>query len=454
MAKATKRGLQDEYLQIIRDLDGDIAGRAAANDHLSDSYAHGEEGVVAWATNPLTLNGAQVDTLTEAASTLGSIMEKAMAKYQRDRTFRALFGLSPQIEELTLVPSGCHAAVPLSRVDIFFDSKTLDYQVCGIVTGGVDGMAVNTELNHALSQTGAYQAFKAKHPSVHSLDAAHACVLSILHTYGKWANAEEGRNHPTHPSVAVVDVENSPRAAETRTIVMHMRDMGIYARATNFSQLRVEQLGGIYQLIDNHGPVTCVWLRATADEVVANMSAGVRALLDATRRGMVCTVGGYRSWPCCTRAFLSVLHTKECQQLLNRDERAFIRAHIPETTILEPSVDLSSFFDQENWVMRVADGHSAKDLVAGADLRKLDWRKLLVKSIKRHDSLHRCLKHHSVMVAGVDEQGVPFERSMGIMLGLYVFEGKLCGVKATCGTGKTIANWTDRMEMGSVIVDE
>lgn len=454
MAKATKRGLPDEYLQIIRDMDGDLAGRAAADDHLYGSYEHDSEGDIAWATNPLTLNAEQFAALNQAASTIGSIMEKVMRKYQRDRTFRKLFLLTPQVEELTLVPSGCHAAVPLSRVDLFFDSETLDYQVCGIVTGGVDGMAVNAELNRALGQTKSYQEFIARHPFTHAIDAAHACVLSLMHTYGKWANAEEGRNHPTHPSVAVVDVENSRRAAESRTIIMHMRDMGIYARATHFSQLRIEKLGGINQLVDNHGPVTCVWLRATADEVDEQMGDGVRALLDATRHGMVCTVGGYRSWPCCTRAFLAVLHTKECQQLLSRDERAFIKAHIPQPTILEPSIDLSQFFDQENWVMRVADGHSSEDLVSGADMSKADWRKLLVKSIKFHDAVQSCLKHQTITVAGVDEQGEPFERPMGIMLGLFVFEGKLCGVRATCGTGKTIANWHDRLEMGSVIVDE
>lgn len=454
MAKATKRGLQDEYLQIIQELDGDLPGRAAADEHLKGSYPHDGEDAIAWASNPITLNSAQAKALNEAAATMGSIMEKVMRKYQRDRSFRKLFRLTPQVEELTLVPSGCHAAVPLSRIDIFFDSKTLDYQVGGIVTGGVDGMAINTELNRALNQMESFQTFKARHPSTHFIDPVHACVLSLMHTYGKWANAEEGRNHPTHPSIAVVDVDGSPRAAETRTIIMHMRDMGIYARATSFSQLHIERLGGIMQLVDNHGPVTCVWLRATADEVAAQMNDGIRSLLDATRHGMVCTVGGYRSWPCCTRAFLSVLATKECQQLLNREERAFIRDHIPATTIIEPSVDLSQFYDQESWVLRVADGHASDDLIAGSDVRKQDWRMLLVKSIKRHDAVQPCLEHQSIDVAGVDAQGKTFRRRMGVMLGLYVFEGKLCGVRPTCGTGKTIASWADRMEMGCLLVDE
>ena len=59
-----------------------------------------------------------------------------------------------------------------------------------------------------------------------------------------------------------------------------------------------------------------------------------------------------------------------------------------------------------------------------------------------------------MVVATVNEQGEPCELEMGAMLGLYVFESKLCGIKASAGSGYTIAHWDGPVEMARVVVDE
>ena len=452
MTKATELNLQQAYQQLLRDNKGDVQGCTTAGNYLAHAYPEGLK-QFSWAMTPLVLSAEQRDILSEAAATMGSIMEKVMAKYHRDRTFRALFGLPKDVEDLTLVPSGCHAAVPLSRVDVFFDTKTNDYKICGIVTGGVDGMAPSTAVNHALTRTEAYRTFTAEHASVTSYNVVHECVLTLLHTYGKWANAGEGNSHPTHPSLAVVDVPDSPRMAETRAIIENLHEQGCYARATDFSQLRIEQVGDSRQLVDNHGPVTCVWLRATIDEALA-AGEGMRALAEATRRGLVCTVGGYRSWPCCTRTFFKVLRSRECENLLNRTERLFIAEHIPEVHIINPASDLSAFYDQENWVLKTADGHAPESVESGRDMSKFTWRNRLIKSIKRRDAVQAYIPQQQLDVYSSNTAGEMEERPMNIMLGLFVYESKLSGIQASCGTGYTIADWDDRLEMGCIVVED
>ena len=447
MAKAAKRGLQDEYLKIVRKLDGDPEGREAGVYYLETTDPHSMMDNHGWATNAYLLDAKQCDALDNAARVMGSIMEKVMAKYQRDRSFRELFHLDPTIEEFTLVPSGCHAAVPLSRIDLFFDQKTLDFQICGIETGGVSGMGPCADVSRVVRLTNAYHEFASKHKAVETFNPVRECALSILHTYGNWANAEVGRNHPTHPSLAIVDIENSPRAVETREFIACLRDMGCYARSTTFSELRIERVGGIKQLVDKHGPITCVWLRARADEAAAVPGDGVRTLLEATRRGRVCTVGGYRSWPCCTRSFLSVLHAKECRQLLSWEERAFIDAHIPQTHIIDASADISAFYDQDNWVLRTEDGHQSQDVIAGSNMSKAAWRNRLVKGIKRRDAVQAHIDQHPMTV--VTEAG---EMERNVMLGLYVFESRLTGVQVTSGTSKSFANWTDHLDIACFAV--
>ncbi len=445
--------LQDEYLQVVKELEGDAEGFASADEHLRFSYAQRQRGALKWAMNPIVLSEEQYELLERAATTMGSIMEKIMAKYHRDRSFRALFGLPKAVEDLTMVPSGCHAAVPLSRIDVFFDPTTNDFQVCDIVTGSVDGMAPSAEVNRALHRTNAYREFSERYPHVRSIDPVRECVLSLMHTYGKWANAEEGRNHPTHPSLAVVDIPNSPRAAETSTVIDVLHDLGCYARATEFSDLRIEEVGGVQQLVDSQGPITCVWLRARAEEAL-EAGKGMQVLADATRHGLVCTVGGYRSWPCCTRAFMQILRTnQEARALLTYHERAFVDAHVPMTYVIEPSTDLSMFYDQENWIIKMVDGFPALSLASGSKMSKFEWRNRLIKGIKRHDAVQERLPRHRMTVCAVDENGQPFEECKNIMLGLYVFESAMGGIRATCGTGTTVADW-DIVEMGCLTVED
>ena len=447
MARKAKLGYHDEYLRILQDLKGDEAGRAAANEYLAVAYPHGEADAYRGAINPILLNEEQYGILAEAATTLSSIMEKVMSKYHRDRSFRSLFGFDPVIEKMTLVPSGCNAAVPLARADLNFDPKTKNFKICGIATGGVDGMAVSSEAARAIMRTNAYREFANLH-EIEFFDTVTSCADQLLYTYRTWVNVEVGHNHPKNPSMAIVDIEDSPRADETEVFIKHLHGEGCYAHAATFSELKIKQVDGREQLVDSHGPVTCVWLRATADEAARDESNGVQALFSATRRGLVCTIGGYRSWPCCARSFMEVLRTRDCRMLLSRPENEFVEAHFAETHMITPYTDLSDFYDQENWVIKTTDGRDPRGIIAGASLSKAEWRKRLVKGIMPRDAVQEYLPTAAIKV--ISGGGDPVD--MNIMLGLYIFGGKLCGIRASCGTGYTIADWDDQVELACGVV--
>ena len=176
MAKAKARAtkLQDEYLQILGEMSGDAAGREAGDAHLEESY--GKYDNLKWATNPLIFDAKQYEMLDNAATTFSSIMEKVMARYQRDPFFRKLFGLPTKVEHLTRVPSGCHAAVPLARLDVFYDPVSSNFHIAGVATGGVDGMATSLAATRAVKSTGAYRAFAAKHSGIEDFDPLTACL--------------------------------------------------------------------------------------------------------------------------------------------------------------------------------------------------------------------------------------------------------------------------------------
>lgn len=454
MAKQTASACDTAYLKELKKLDGDLEGRTSAERYLSSTVAGISSKSTGWAATPYFIDEGMLETFEHAATTMSSIMEKIMAKYQRDRTFRPLLALDPAVERMTMVPTGCRRAVPLARIDLFYDRKTADFKICGIVTGGLDGMVENVSVTRAVQQMGAFRSFTEAHPNIESFDTIANCSDALLETYGNWANAREGRNHPLRPSIAVVDFADSARAAETECFVGRLGEQGCYAHATDPSRLRIDRIGGVEQLVDDEGPISCVWLRATADEAVVRKSAGIDTLLTATRRGLVCTIGGYRSWPCCTKSFLQLLRTKECRNLLTHEENDFIEAHIIRTSVITPATDISDFYDQEMWVLKCADGGATHEAYAGVDMTKSAWRNRLIKSIKRHDAIQELVPEQTQKVVPgiVGEDDPCATKDMNVMLGLYLFEGELGGIRAICGTGNTIAAWKDRLAMGCLVV--
>lgn len=449
MAKLTGPACETDFLRAAHALEGDLAGRAAATDYLrSTAPALWDESEV-WAASPVILDQEEVGVLETAARTMSSIMEKLMARYHRDRQVRSLFSLPPEVERLTLVPTGHRTAVPLSRIDLFFDRRSHDFTITSITTGGVDGMARSAEAARAVQRMGAYRELARKH-QLRAFDAVEGLVITLLHTYGRWSNVGEGHNHPKNPALAVVDVADSPRAAESAYVIERLREYGCYAHVTTPSKLRVTDVDGIEQLIDDHGPLNCVWLRATAQEALDGMEGGFRTLLDATRRGLVCTIGGYRSWPCSTKGFLEALQAKEFRLLLTREENEFVERHVDETHVIDTTTDISQFYDQDEWVLRPSAGNLFGEVLAGVDMSRSQWRSHLVKAIKRRDAVQRRLpdQRMDALAATCDPQDPTSTNALSVVLGLYVFEGKLGGVRAVGGAGSTTTKWGYRSSLG------
>ena len=90
MSNLRCRALEDEYLDILRDLDGDADGRKLAANYLSSAHpVANREGTPTWALTPKVLSSAELGILRDAAETFGRILEKVTARYLDDADFRA-----------------------------------------------------------------------------------------------------------------------------------------------------------------------------------------------------------------------------------------------------------------------------------------------------------------------------------------------------------------------------
>ena len=463
MANLRGLTLEGEFNDIVAELGGDAAGRTRAAAFLASSHPLPDaERTRSWALTPKVFGSAELEILSSAAETMGSIIEKVTKRYLRDAEFRALFGLPEKIEELTLLPTGYDQLVPLARVDVVFDQQSGDFTVAGVATDGATGMTTSVDVTRAVQLTESYRRFAERHHDITTLDITDGVVATLRATYSSWANADAGTRHPDRPTVGIVDFPESARAGEFSDIIERLADEGVFARFVNIRDLRIEEAAGARRLVDSDGPIACVYRRAPLGEIAEKRCEGTDALIEAARRGIACVIGGFRSWPVATNAFLAVLSSDAMEDVLDPFELAFVRAHVPEAHVLTRDTDLAPYLaERERWLARPAGAYSAGEVVAGAACQDRDdwWRVLLACAeeggiVLSYDAAHKSPVYLGGPAAGGEAPDEATLVDASCVYGLYLFHGAFGGIYARAGVEGIAGPWTSRVTMGSLVVSD
>lgn len=455
MANLRSRAYETEFCDIARELDGDREGRAQGESYLASSHqVTNRDGSSTWAFTPKIFGSAEISILTDAAETMGRILEKLTRRYLKDPELRALFGLAPEVEELTLMPTGYEQLIPFARIDVLFDQETGDFRFCGVATDGAAGMTASVDVTRAVQLSETYRRFAERHKGISSFDITDGVVSALRETYGSWANAAAGVHSPERPPVGIVDYAESATFGELSDVIERLADEGLYARFVDVRDLRIEEAAGVRRLVDSEGPITCVYRRALLSELLEKPCAGVEALVEAARRGLACVIGGFRTWPVATNALFPVLGSDAMADVLDPQELAFVRAHVPEAHVLERGSDVTRYLaEPDEWLVRPAGPYRAVEAVAGADRMDRDewWRVLLACCEEGGVVEHVDPAWRSTVIAG-SGSAEPFEA--GNLLGLFLFRGRFGGVYARCGHASVMGDWGHRLDMGCLVVGD
>ncbi len=339
--------LEREFDEGVRALPADDASLAKAETYLASAHAAHRHGSLPWSATPRILNDAQLQILSAAAETCGSIMDKVAKLYLKDAGFRARFGFAPEVEALTLVPTGYEAMVPLARVDVDFCGRSGALQVRSISVDGFTGMTSTVEVTRAEQMTDAYRAFAEKHPSIETFDSVDTLVETLRATYRTWANANTGTHNGDSPALGIVGYPEEADLDEVTDICERASELGIFARFVDICSLRVETAAGEPRLVDDDGPIACVYRLATSEEIATRPCPGTKALEEAARRGLACVIGGFSTWACATDALFDALRAPEAMNQLTDEEMAFVEAHVPapgsESSVAGESLGLFVF---------------------------------------------------------------------------------------------------------------
>ncbi len=300
------------------------------------------------------------------------IHERAVA----DDAFRAQFRLLDWEETLVHDDPGYSSPSPTSRLDAFFnpDEQTLRFTEYNAETpAGPAYMDVLSEVFLSLPATGEFLNTHVLHP----LPAQHGVLHALLAAYRQFSGRRE------LPRIGILDWSDVPTQSEFVFFRDYFRSHGIQAeihdpRECEYREGRLVAPGGF--------EIDLIYKRVLIDELVLRMGMD-SPVVRAVREGAVCMVNPFRCKIVYKKASLAVLGDERNADMLNADELAAVRAHVPWTRVVEErrtekdgeTIDLLPWAaaNRERLVLKPNDDYGGRGIVLGWLVSDEEWQATL-----------------------------------------------------------------------------
>lgn len=407
--------LDAEYLDMAR---RDPALRHdfdAIVDYMKHSTAihHGE--YVRTCFKPKLLTESQFSRIKADMKVLYSIFARVMEEYEKDASYRALFGFDPRVEELILRANRAPSLLPMARIDFFYNEETGEYTFCEFNTDGASAMNEDRELHNAQQLSGVYRAFTTSHKT-------RRCELfdSWVQTMEKiWQRAG---GHTT-PRVAIVDYMECGTVNEFEIFRQHFEKAGIPAEVCDVRALRYDG----HRLTGPAGEtIDMIYRRAVTSDVLNHYEESTD-FLQAARDGAVLLVGDFHTQIVHNKELFRVLHLPRTRQMLSEQQKAYIDAHVPYTAEFAAEHIPMVLKDKDRWILKPTDSYGSRGVYAGVEYSADRWTEV-VRSVPHTGYLLQ--EFHTPYVTrnyGLNGDTFGLNRYYNLT-GIYTYDGVAQGV--------------------------
>lgn len=422
---------REEYLQIIRDLEGDWEGRKKAVEHVaaSDCYVYGRPAPFAFV--PAFYNDEELEFFAGVCKTTHDILSKVIAHYVEDPDYRKLFSFSEEKERLMLLPCNYDEMLPMARFDFFLNEDDRSFKFCEFNADGAAAMSRTQIGCEAVALSESYRRFSEKHRN-EPFEYFDTWVEEFLKTYGSDKNAKPD------PNVLITDFTENVTMSDVVRYLEAFRKKGVSARYVDIRKLARDDRG-LYDPED--GLVfDAVYRRAVTSDIVRCIDE-CRDLIKAVEEEKVCLIGHFRTTAVHSKIINVVLLDDMTKQLLTEEEWAFVQAHVLPTYRLRTDnskLDIEKVKNNRNgWILKPEDDYDSHGVFAGMDLSEEEWQAAVDNYT---DAGYIAMEYH---VPNEYDTALPYkdencEDPYGIelwhsMIGTYSFNGKHYGFFSRMG---------------------
>ena len=442
--------LNYEYKELVAGKeDAHRESALGIREYLMNSTAKYHGRVVRTLYLPKLFTPREIGVFNQAIKELYGIFDKVYAEFERNESYRRLFGFSPELEELILRQKKYSCNIPIARIDIFYDEETGDFKFCEFNTDGTSAMNEDRELNIAFSQTKAYQEFAKAH-RLSSFELFDTWVDEALKLYGEFAGVAD------LPNVAIVDFMESATENEFKIFVERFENRGCRAEICDIRNIRWD---GERCITPTGMEIDVIYRRAVTSDILLHMDE-VQDFIAAVKSDRICLLGDFRTQIAHNKVLYKILHMKETMRLLTRVEQEFVKAHVPYTVALDEmfapgneQLKQEVLTNKDAWIIKPEDSYGSRGVHAGVEHESdEEWAQILSENRGKKYILQAFNNPYELPNIDYAEEGYRWVNASNLT-GLFVYNGRLRGAYSRISFVKMISTQYSEMSSPTVLVD-
>ena len=417
--------------------------------YLLSSTAKYHNRVVRTLYLPKLFTEKETAVFAQTIQTLYGIFDQVIDAYEKDESYRRLFGFPGKLEELILRRPKYRCNIPIARIDLFYDEETGDFKFCEFNTDGTSAMNEDRELNTAFERSKAYREFREIYP-LYKFELFDTWVEEALTLYREYAG-----DNGALPSVAIVDFMEHATTNEFLIFKERFEKKGCKAMLCDIRKLTWD---GKHCCGEDGRKIDLIYRRAVTSDILAHYDE-VGDFLEAVRADGVCLLGDFRTQIVHNKILFKLLHKQETLRLLSREEQTFIRAHVPLTISLDElfqpeyaQLKEDVYSRKDNWIVKPEDSYGSQGVHAGVELPDQEsFNRLLEKLRGNHYILQQFnapYRLDNIDLLSADAKWV----DTGNLTGLFVYNRKLSGIYSRISFDQMISTQYNEMSLPTVIV--
>lgn len=374
-------------------------------------------------------------------STMNSIFAKATMAWKEDPVLQKLSGFSPELCKLIQQDPGYRSAIPMLRVDIFYDEKTKDFRFCEFNTDGTSAMFENNTVYELLQQNNAWMHFHLDHEYMELMDTwIDAFLLDVKEATGK-----------EKPNIVITDILENAYLPELLAFARAFEKRGLVCEVCDIRKLQDD--GTKLCSPETGTRFDAVYRRAVTMDVMNHLEE-VQPFLQAVKDNQVVLVGGFQTQVVHSKEIVSLLFSPQMRKYLTKEECDFLDAHQPATFDLDEQAAERIEHDQNRWIIKPKDGYAARGVYAGVDVPKKLWGKLVHDFVDKGYIVQEYVPHfQSVNIDLVDYDADHFQNYANLT-GLYMYNGQFAGVYSRLSNAGIVSTQYNERMVPTVFLKE
>ncbi len=408
-----------EYIEIIKeDPDFYYKDYEKTVENVANSKAKYRGKPVPFLYQPMLYTKKNIQALSHAGEMVLSIGDKITKMYLESPGFRKKFGYSKLLEELILVDNGYDINAPMARFDILYNDID-DFKFCEFNTDGTSAMNEDNTLARILLETEPMKKMKEKY-NISYFELVDSWVDESIKIFNKWSKKD------LKPNVAIVDFKESSTMADFEEFKRAYIKKGYEAVIVDPREL--EYING--KLYYNDFKIDLIYRRIVTKELMDKIDE-VQDFINAYKEKAVCVVGSIKSQILHNKIIFKILHDKETLEFLSKEEREFIKKHIPYTGELKGNREIYNevLNNKDKYIIKPEDLNESRGVYAGRDFTKEEWKEKIDESWN-NEYLYQEFVELSKREFIQFENEKPVIKKLNHVLGIYMYNNKMAGLYA------------------------